>query len=312
MAFARLPNWVRKPFAEDNRSREVRRLLGTLSLNTVCQSAACPNRWECFSSSSLTFMILGDVCTRRCRFCGVTKGNPSQPDREEPVRIGLCASRLGLRYAVVTSVTRDDLPDGGAGHFAACIAELRRLVPRPVIEVLVPDFGGDSSACSLVSDAGPDVFSHNVETVPRLYRYVRPGADYAMSLRVIEQAALRGEGAVVKSGLMVGLGEKEEEVMAVLGDLRNAGCQSVTVGQYLRPSLECMPVAQYVPPELFGHYEEVGNEMGFRAIYAGPLVRSSYRAHETWRKVDGNQHQKQEFLGEPGSQELRRGEAPEA
>jgi lipoic acid synthetase len=312
MAVARLPHWVRKPFAENQRTREVHRILDSLSLNTVCRGAACPNRWECFSAFSLTFMVLGDVCTRRCRFCGVGKGIPAPPDPGEPTRLALAATELRLKFVVITSVTRDDLPDGGAGHFAGCITELRLLRPRPVVEVLVPDFGGDMGLCSLVLDAAPDVFSHNVETVPRLYSRIRPGADYKASLRIIEKAALHETRPLAKSGLMVGLGEREEEVMDVLRDLRNAGCQSVTIGQYLRPRLESVPVVRYVSPERFRHYEEMGNELGFGALFAGPLVRSSYRAHEIWRKINGNNHPKQELPGEPGRKELRRGEAPQA
>ena len=312
MAVARLPHWVRKPFAENQRTRAVRRILDSHSLNTVCRGAACPNRWECFSASSLTFMVLGDVCTRRCRFCGVGKGAPALPDPEEPVRLAGAARELGLRFVVVTSVTRDDLPDGGAGHFARCVEELRKLLPRPLVEVLVPDFGGDAALCALVLAAAPDVFSHNVETVPRLYSRIRPGADYAASLRIIEQAALHEARPLAKSGLMVGLGEREEEVMDVLRDLRNAGCRSVTIGQYLRPSLESVPVARYVSPETFRRYEEAGKELGFAALFAGPLVRSSYKAHEVWRKINGSDHPKQEFPGEPRGQELHRGKAPEA
>ncbi|MBN1503622.1 MAG: lipoyl synthase [Candidatus Eisenbacteria bacterium] len=312
MAVARLPHWVRKPFAENQKTRELQRILDSHSLNTVCRDAACPNRWECFSAGSVTFMVLGNVCTRRCRFCGVRKGVPAVPDREEPARLARAARELGLEFVVVTSVTRDDLSDGGAGHFARCVEELKRLEPRPLVEVLVPDFGGHTEHCSLVLASAPDVFSHNVETVPRLYSRIRPGADYAVSLRIIEQAARHEARPLAKSGLMVGLGETEEEVMDVLRDLSNAGCRSVTVGQYLKPSLESVPVARYVPPETFRDYEDAGRELGFAAVFAGPLVRSSYKAHEIWRKINGSDHPKQEFPGEPSHKELRRGEAPEA
>ncbi len=312
MAVARLPHWARKPFAENQRTREVHRILDSHSLNTVCRDAACPNRWECFSASSLTFMVLGGVCTRKCRFCGVGKGTPAPPDAEEPVRLARAAVELGLRFVVVTSVTRDDLPDGGAEHFARCVTELKKLRPRPVVEVLVPDFGGAAAPCSLVLGAAPDVFSHNVETVPRLYPRIRPGADYSASLRIVEQAARHEARPLAKSGLMVGLGEREEEVTDVLRDLRNAGCQSVTIGQYLRPSVGSEPVARYVTPDTFKRYEDAGNELGFAALFAGPLVRSSYKAHEIWRKINGRDHPKQELPGEPGGKELRRGEAAEA
>jgi len=289
MAFARLPLWVRKPFAENNTTREVDRLLETLELSTVCRSARCPNRWDCYSSLSLTFIILGTVCTRRCGFCSVSKGEPETIDAQEPFHLAQAARKLGLSFVVLTSVTRDDLPDGGAAHFARCIEELRGIETRPGIEVLVPDFKGDFQLCLLVLEAHPDVFSHNVETVPRLYAAVRPGADYVSSLKVIEAAALHAsERAIIKSGLMVGLGEKEEEVMNVLRDLRNAGCQSVTIGQYLRPTLDNLPVKEYVSPERFRHYEQTGRRLGFSAVKAGPLVRSSYKAFEIWRSVNGN------------------------
>ncbi|UCF78612.1 MAG: lipoyl synthase [Candidatus Eiseniibacteriota bacterium] len=304
MAFARLPLWVKKPLTENSTTRDVRRLLGALELNTVCQSAGCPNRWECYSSLSVTFMILGTNCTRYCRFCGVSKGPPQEVDSGEPSRLSAAAGRMGLDFVVITSVTRDDLPDGGASHFARCIQELRKLQPKPGVEVLVPDFGGRSELCSLVLEASPDVFSHNVETVPRLYPAVRPGADYVTSLKILETAARHPSGSVVKSGFMLGLGETEEEVTSVLRDLNDAGCQAVTVGQYLRPSLDCLPVAEYVPPARFRSYEEAGKRLGLCALYAGPLVRSSYRAFEMWRRVNGDHYSKQELHSEPGCQGL--------
>ncbi|MCX5800533.1 MAG: lipoyl synthase [Candidatus Eisenbacteria bacterium] len=293
MAVARLPLWARKPFAENNATREVDRLLETLGLNTVCRSARCPNRWECYSLPSLTFIILGTVCTRKCGFCGVSKGEPGSVDAREPFRLAQAARKLRLDFVVLTSVTRDDLSDGGASHFARCVEELRGIETGPGVEVLVPDFGGESRFCLLVLEARPDVFSHNVETIPRLYPTVRPGADYSVSLKLIETAALRASGSVVvKSGFMVGLGEKEEEVMDVLRDLRNAGCRSVTIGQYLRPTLRSLPVREYVSPERFRHYEETGKRLGFDAVYAGPLVRSSYKAFEIWRNVNGDHDSK--------------------
>jgi lipoic acid synthetase len=300
MAVARLPLWVRKPFAENSTTREVDHLLETLELDTVCRSARCPNRWECYSSHSLTFMILGTVCTRRCGFCSVSKGEPESVDVQEPFRLAQAAMELGLDFVVLTSVTRDDLSDGGASHFARCVEELRRIKTRPGVEVLVPDFRGEVQLCALVLETHPDVFSHNVETVPRLYPKVRPGADYSVSLKLIETAALHASNKIiVKSGLMVGLGEKEKEVIDVLGDLRNAGCLSVTIGQYLRPTLDSLPVEEYVSPERFRHYEDTGRRLGFGAVYAGPLVRSSYRAFEIWRSVNGNHDSKQEFHCKP-------------
>jgi len=289
MAVARLPLWVRKPLSENEKTRALDRLLQNFRLNTVCKSARCPNRCECYSSSCLTFMILGTVCTRRCRFCGVSKGSPSLVDNDEPVRLARAAEELGLRFVVITSVTRDDLPDGGASHFARCVQELKIIKTKPRIEVLVPDFKGETEFCSLVLETRPDVFSHNVETVPRLYSSVRPGADYEVSLKLIETAAAGAPSdVVVKSGLMLGLGETEKEVMRVLGDLKNAGCRSVTIGQYLRPTLDSLPVKEYVSPERFRHYEEIGRRLGFGAVYAGPLVRSSHRAFDIWRNVNGN------------------------
>ncbi|KPJ59160.1 MAG: hypothetical protein AMJ46_12310 [Latescibacteria bacterium DG_63] len=293
---------MKKPFIENSTTREVSRLLETFELNTVCKSARCPNRWDCFSSHSVTFMILGTMCTRRCRFCGVSKGKPEDVDSGEPLRLYRAAQAMELRFVTITSVTRDDLPDGGASHFASCIREVRGLEPRPGIEVLVPDFGGETSLCSLVLEASPDVFSHNVETVPRLYQTVRPGADYSASLRILKTAACHSSRVVVKSGLMVGLGEQEEEVISVLRDLRDVGCQAVTIGQYLRPALECLPVTEYVHPERFQFYEETGKRLGFRELYAGPLVRSSYRAFEMWRRVNGDHYTKQEFHREPRCQ----------
>jgi lipoic acid synthetase len=306
MAFARLPLWVRKPFAENDTTREVNHLLETLGLSTVCRSARCPNRWDCYSSLSLTFIILGTVCTRRCGFCSVSKGEPESVDGEEPFRLAQAARKLGLNFVVLTSVTRDDLPDGGASHFAKCVEELRSIETKPGIEVLVPDFKGGFQFCLLVLEPHPDVFSHNVETVPRLYPTVRPGADYIGSLKLIEVAALHAsDKVIIKSGLMVGLGEKEEEVIDVLRDLRNAGCQSVTIGQYLRPALDNLPVKEYVSPERFRRYEETGRALGFSAVYAGPLVRSSYKAFEIWRSVNGNHDSQQEFHCKPRNQELR-------
>jgi lipoic acid synthetase len=304
MASARLPLWVKKSFTENDTTREVRRLLQTLELNTVCKSARCPNIWECYSSRRVTFMILGTRCTRSCRFCGVSKGKPQDVDSREPSRLSRAARDMGLRFVTITSVTRDDLRDGGASQFVDCITELRRLDPCPGVEILVPDFGGDRSSCSLVLDACPDVFCHNVETVPRLYSAVRPGADYSTSLKVLETAAGHSARVVIKSGLMVGLGEQDEEVIGVLKDLRDAGCQAVTIGQYLRPSLECLPVTEYLSPERFKFYEETGKRLGLCALYAGPLVRSSYRAFEMWREVNGDHYSEQEFHREPGCQGL--------
>jgi lipoic acid synthetase len=255
-------------------------LLQELGLNTVCREARCPNRAECFARGTATFMILGDVCTRDCAFCAVASGSPAPPEPDEPDRVAEAVRRMGLTHVVVTSVTRDDLPDGGSGHFAAVIAAMRARTAATV-EVLTPDFGGDLRLVDRVLDAGPDVFNHNVETVPRLYPDVRPQADYARSLSVLAHAALSGRTAVVKSGIMVGLGETRLEAAEVLGDLWRSGCRAVTVGQYLAPSDRHHPVVEYVPPDAFAELEREAREIGFDGVACGPFVRSSYRADET-------------------------------
>lgn len=251
--------------------------LADLSLNTVCRSARCPNRHECYAAGAAAFLLLGAVCTRNCRFCAVPAGQPAAPDASEPGRIAEAAERLGLRYVVITSVARDDLADGGAAHFAAAIRAVRERTGTAV-EVLAPDFGGNAAAVASVLAAGPAVFNHNIETVPRLYPQVRPQADYQRSLSVLRLAARRG--ALVKSGLMVGLGEMEDEVIAVLRDLRAAGVSLVTIGQYLSPRGSPLAVHEFVPPGQFERYERMAYELGFTAAACGPFVRSSYHAPE--------------------------------
>lgn len=245
-------------------------------LQTVCNSAQCPNLGECFAAGTATFMILGDRCTRRCAYCAVSGGRPLQPDPEEPERLARAVERLHLDYVVITSVCRDDLPDGGAAHFASCITALRRRLPGARVEVLVPDFNGKPEALEKVIDAGPDVFNHNIETVPRLFRGVRAGADYNRSLEVLRHAAQ--EGLKTKSGLMLGLGETRGEVLSTLEDLHRAGCGIVTLGQYLAPSEKNVPVSEYIHPREFEWYRDEGLRMGFCVVESGPLVRSSYRA----------------------------------
>jgi len=257
--------------------RPVRELLRELGLHTVCQSAHCPNACECFARGTATFLILGSVCSRSCGFCAVTRGVPALPDPDEPRRVAEAAARLGLSHVVVTSVTRDDLPDGGSGHFAATIAAIRA-VCAAAVEVLTPDFQGSEACIRRVLEARPDVFNHNVETVPRLYPRVRPQAIYARSLGVLRLAAEAGEGVVTKSGLMVGLGESHDEALAVMRDLRGSGCKALTVGQYLRPSPGHLPVERFVPPEEFDAYRSEAEALGFAAVAAGPFVRSSYYA----------------------------------
>jgi lipoic acid synthetase len=254
-------------------------------LHTVCRSARCPNRVECYAHGCATFLILGETCTRTCAFCAVPHGKPGPVDAGEPRRIRQAVEALGLRHVVVTSVTRDDLPDGGAGQFAAVTAAVRGARQRPTVELLVPDFRGQAASLEAVLGAGPDVLAHNLETVPRLYPLVRAGADYRRSLALLSSAARWGGRVAVKSGIMLGLGETEEEVAAVLGDLRHAGVRAVTIGQYLAPSLAALPVVRYAPPEEYRHWEQVARAMGFASVRSGPLVRSSYQAAQSLAEV---------------------------
>jgi lipoic acid synthetase len=276
----RLPGWLKKRLPSGPEAAQTRRLINRLGLATVCHSAKCPNIWECYSRKVATFMILGDTCTRACRFCGVTGGTPRPLDADEPRRVAEAVARLGLRHAVVTSVTRDDLPDGGAAHFVATIEAIRAANPDATVEVLVPDFLGRADAIHLVVEAGPDVFNHNIETVPRLYPAVRPGADYTRSLDVLSSARALRPAMLTKSGLMVGLGETRAEVEAVLADLRGAGVDVVTIGQYLQPTKQHLPVAEFVPPDVFRELEARAEALGFTAALCGPFVRSSYNAAE--------------------------------
>jgi lipoic acid synthetase len=281
----RLAPWLKKRLPPHDTVREVRRLVEGLDLHTVCQSARCPNLNECWSRKAATFMILGDICTRTCRFCTVPKGRPQAIDPAEPEHVAEAAERLGLRHVVVTSVDRDDLPDQGAGHFAETIAAVRRRLPEAVVEVLTPDFRGVESLVDRVADAAPDIFNHNLETVPRLYARVRPGAVYARSLALLRRAKERRPGLFTKSGLMLGLGEGDAELEAVLRDLRAAGVDILTLGQYLRPTLAQLPVERFVPPEEFAAWERRAREMGFLAAACGPFVRSSYNAEEVYRAL---------------------------
>ena len=286
----RKPDWLKVSLPANGELGRVRGLLRGLELHTVCQSAMCPNLGHCFASGTATFMILGDHCTRTCGFCAVAKGHPAPLDPGEPERVAEAARQLGLSHVVVTSVTRDDLPDGGAAHFAATIKALRRAVPGASIEVLIPDLRGDPAGLETVLAAGPTVLNHNVETVPSLYPRVRPQADYRRSLEVLRRAkawgAEDGRRLLTKSGLMVGLGEIPAEVSAVMTDLRQAGCDLLTIGQYLRPSRHHLPVEEYVPPAVFEQYQRQGEALGFAGVYAGPLVRSSFHAGEVLRGVN--------------------------
>jgi lipoic acid synthetase len=291
-ALADRPSWLVKRLPVDA-SSPVPGLLADLKLNTVCRSAKCPNLSECWAGRTATFMVMGDRCTRDCRFCAVAHGLLGPPDPDEPARVAEAARRLELGFVVVTSVTRDDLEDGGAAHFAATVRAVHDIGAGA--EVLVPDFGPDdgtrAAAVRTVMEAGPEVFGHNVETVPRLYRDVRPGADYARSLSVLEEAARfgesmpRGKHAAVKSGMMLGLGERADEVERVLRDLRSAGAEIVTMGQYLRPGATRLPVAEWVEPARFEEYASLAREVGFAGVAAGPFVRSSYKAADLWETV---------------------------
>lgn len=273
----RLPEWARKPRTHFESVNGLKSELRRLGLHTVCESARCPNIHECFHRKAATFMILGDRCTRACGFCSVPKGRPPL-DSSEPANVARMAAALNLRYVVITSVNRDDLADGGSRHFAETVQAVRCALPQARVEVLTPDFCGDLDAVARVLEAGPHVFNHNVETVPRLYRRVRPQADYRRSLRVLEFAAAHGSAALTKSGFMVGLGEAEAEVHALLDDLRRSGIAVATIGQYLQPTRRNLPVVEYVEPRQFEAYREYGLAAGFRMVFSGPLVRSSYMA----------------------------------
>jgi len=276
----RLPAWLAKPFPPARPLLEVKRVLSELKLHTVCQSAECPNLGECFSRQTATFMIMGDICTRNCRFCAVEKGIPEPLESKEPARIARAVKNIGLGHVVVTSVTRDDLYDGGAEHFANTIAAIREINQSATVEVLVPDFGGSQLAVKIVVESRPDIFNHNLETVPRLYKKVTPEADYRRALQVLKLVKEWDRDILTKSGMMLGLGETEEEILEVMKDLCRIGCDFLTLGQYLAPSKSHLPVARFVPPEEFQDIAAKGKKLGFRGIASGPFVRSSYRADE--------------------------------
>jgi len=279
-AVRRHPPWIKAQLPRGEGFFETKRLIEELSLHTVCQEARCPNVGECWSHRTATFMLLGDVCTRNCGFCAVTHGRPAPVDPMEPWRVAEGVARLGLRHVVVTSVDRDDLPDGGADHFARTVELIKRRIPKCTVEVLVPDFRPDPSAIDRVVDAPVDVLNHNTETVPRLYKTVRPGATYERSLELLRRAKHRRLGLLTKTGLMLGLGECRAEITDVLASLRQIQCDIVTLGQYLQPSPRHLPVVRYVEP---GEFADIGSEaraMGFRHVESGPLVRSSYHAWE--------------------------------
>jgi lipoic acid synthetase len=275
------PEWIRVRLGHGERFHEIKKILREHRLHTVCEEATCPNIGECFGKGTATFMILGDLCTRRCPFCDVAHGKPLPPDADEPANLARTIAALTLRYVVITSVDRDDLRDGGAQHFAECIRAVRAHSPGIRIEVLVPDFRGRlEPALERLSTAVPDVMNHNLETVPRLYRQARPGADYSHSLTLLAEFKRRFPRIPTKSGLMVGLGETDEEIVEVMRDLRGHSVEMLTIGQYLQPSAHHLPVARYVEPAVFEDYARIASELGFIHAACGPLVRSSYHADQ--------------------------------
>ena len=274
------PEWLKVRAPGSSEYLRLKSLMRGLNLHTVCEEARCPNIGECWHHGTATFMILGDTCTRSCGYCNVTHGAPRPPEPNEPARVAHAIHALGLDYVVITSVDRDDLPDAGASHFARTITETRARMPGCRLEVLIPDFKGDEAALHTVLDAGPDVLNHNIETVPRLYRIARPGGRYDRALQLLDRSRTYAPRIPTKSGLMVGLGEAIDEIVATLRDLREAGCRIVTIGQYLRPSLANLPMSRYYAPTEFAELKRQALDMGFGHVESGPLVRSSYHAHE--------------------------------
>jgi len=282
------PPWLRKRLDLNSSTKEVNKLLQSLTLHTVCQEAHCPNQLECFGNNTATFMILGDHCSRNCSFCAVTHGVQYPPDPDEPERIAQAVARLGLQYVVLTSVTRDDLPDGGSSHFAATIRAINEIDYKVLVEVLIPDFQGSIQALETVLAAEPAVLNHNMETVPRLYQVVRPQADYQRSLQLLAEVKQLNPRIVTKSGFMLGLGENHEEVTCLMQNLRRANCDLVTIGQYLRPSKEHHPVVDYIHPDVFAAYQQEAEALGFLGVASGPYVRSSYQAESLYHRAKGS------------------------
>jgi len=278
----RLPPWFKVTIRQGPDYRDIRRTMDSLGLHTICEEARCPNVWECWNNRTATFLILGDICTRRCHYCAVTTGRPLELDREEPLRVAQAVQALGLRHAVITSVNRDELEDGGAWIFAETIRHIRRLVPPCAVEVLIPDFEGSEAALAAVVAEKPDILNHNIETVRRLFPSIRPQGKYERSLTLLDRA--KRMGAWTKSGLIVGMGETNEEVRGVMRDLRTVGCDIMTIGQYLRPTKQHLPVARYYHPDEFAAFKTEGLSLGFSHVESGPLVRSSYHAE---RQVAG-------------------------
>src|SRR6056297_1055329 len=281
--YKRKPEWIRTKIRSTQETKDVNAIIGKFGLNTVCKEANCPNRMECFSRKTATFMILGSVCSRNCTFCDVTHGEPQPVDHEEPKHVALAVKEMGLKYVVVTSVTRDDLPDGGAEHFARVIQEIRQQSADIGVEVLIPDFKGDEETLRVVVEAKPKVINHNIETLKRLYPDLRPQAYYERTLTVLKRVKQMDKRIISKSGFMVGLGETENEVGQLMADLRKHDCEFLTIGQYLQPSKNHYPVKEYIHPDIFKKYEEMGYALGFRHVVSGPLVRSSYHADEAFK-----------------------------
>ena len=283
MGTLRKPSWLKKRLPPFQDLQKVKSILDETNLHTVCEEARCPNLGECFARGTSTFLILGKICTRDCGFCAVKHGVPARPDEAEPEKVAQAVKKMGLQYVVITSVTRDDLPGGGASLFAKTIQTIRALHSRTKIEVLIPDFQGDPSLLEVVLEKAPDVLNHNIETVSRLYPEVRPQADYERSLHLLKRSRESHPNILTKSGFMLGLGENREEVLELLRDLREAGCDLLTIGQYLQPRQDRLPVVRFVPPEEFEEYKTIGEEMGFKAVASGPFVRSSFHAFEMFK-----------------------------
>jgi len=279
------PPWLKQRLPAGFICEEVGTLINNAKIHTVCQEAQCPNIWECFSRKTATFMIMGDRCTRNCRFCAVKHGPNHFPVPEEPLRIAGMVQNLNLDYVVITSVTRDDLADGGASFFVRTVKEIRRKVPNALIELLIPDFQGNKDALRSITEIRPDVLNHNIETVPRLYSIVRPGAIYKRSLDLLKQVVALDSTIITKSGLMLGLGEQPEEILNTLKDLLDTGCQLVSIGQYLQPTKAHLPVERYIPPKEFNDWRKIALEMGFVDVACGPFVRSSYHAKNLYQAV---------------------------
>lgn len=275
----RLPDYLKRPIIDTDKTRTVRKILKTKCLNTVCENARCPNKNECYTKNTATFLIMGNDCTRNCKYCNISCARPEPLDLEEPKHVAEAVQALGLKYAVITSVTRDDLPDGGAEHFANCIYEIRKLCPDTKIEILTPDFKGNKDCLDLIIKAHPDVFNHNIEAVRDIFKSVRPQGDYECSLEVLKYVKDNSD-ILTKSGLIIGLGETFEQIEQTLIDLKNVGCDIVTIGQYIQPSKHHLEVAKYYTPEEYDKLKELANQVGIKNHQIGPLVRSSYRAAE--------------------------------